>query len=79
MRRRDKSSLSCCAGQGILCSVCRCSTPRLESVCTPENRFSFDEIFTARKRSLGQGNMFTGVCLSTGGGGLVEGVPAPGS
>ena len=24
-------------------------------------------IFTARKRSLGQGNMFTGVCLSTGG------------
>ena len=23
-------------------------------------------IFTARKRSLGQGNMFTGVCLSTG-------------
>ena len=27
---------------------------------------------TARKRSLGQGNMFTGVCLSTGG------VPGPG-
>ena len=25
-------------------------------------------IITARKRSLGQGNMFTGVCLSTGGG-----------
>ena len=24
-------------------------------------------LFTARKRSLGQGNMFTGVCLSTGG------------
>ena len=24
-------------------------------------------VFTARKRSLGQGNMFTGVCLSTGG------------
>ena len=24
-------------------------------------------IFTTRKRSLGQGNMFTGVCLSTGG------------
>ena len=24
-------------------------------------------IFTARKRSLGQGNMLTGVCLSTGG------------
>ena len=24
-------------------------------------------IITARKRSLGQGNMFTGVCLSTGG------------
>ena len=37
-------------------------------------------IFTALKRSLGQGNMFTGVCLSTGGvpgpweGGLVPGV-----
>ena len=26
-------------------------------------------IFTSRKRSLGQGNIFTGVCLSTGGGG----------
>ena len=25
---------------------------------------------TARKRSLGQGNMFTGVCLSTKGGGV---------
>ena len=29
-------------------------------------------LVTTRKRSLGQGNMFTGVCLST------EGVPAPG-
>ena len=29
-------------------------------------------LVTARKRSLGQGNMFTGVCLSTGG------VPGPG-
>ena len=28
---------------------------------------SFVIIFTARKRSLGQGNIFTGVCLSTGG------------
>ena len=27
-------------------------------------------IFTACKRSLGQGNIFTGICLSTGGGGL---------
>ena len=26
-------------------------------------------IFTARKRSFGQGNKFTGVCLSTGGAG----------
>ena len=39
--------------------------------------------FTARKRSLGQGNMFTGVCLSTGGcllggGGPVWGAPSPG-
>ena len=33
-------------------------------------------IFTARKRSLGQGNMFTGVCLSREGC-LVWGVPAP--
>ena len=36
--------------------------------------------FTARKRSLGQANMFTGVCLSTGGclvpgGGWSQGVP----
>ena len=29
-------------------------------------------VITARKRSLGQGNMFTGVCLPTGG------VPGPG-
>ena len=29
--------------------------------------FLLQRIFTARKRSLGQGNMFTGVCLSTGG------------
>ena len=44
-------------------------------------------LVTARKRSLGQGNMFTGVCLSTGGildwgvwsGGYRSwGVPAPG-
>ena len=38
-------------------------------------------VFTARKRSLGQGNVFTGVCLSTGevpGPEGVEGVPAPG-
>ena len=28
-------------------------------------------LITARKRSLGQGNMFTGVCLSTGGGGCL--------
>ena len=47
-------------------------------------------VITARKRSLGQGNMFTGVCLSTGGawsggvawsmgrGCLVWGVPALG-
>ena len=34
--------------------------------------FGISCIFTARKRSLGQGNMFTGVCLSTGR------VPAPG-
>ena len=44
-----------------------------------ENLNGMVGIFTARKRSLGQGNMFTGVCLSTGGGGgLVLGVPAPG-
>ena len=29
-------------------------------------------IFTARKRSFGQGNKFTGVCLSTRGGGWVS-------
>ena len=31
---------------------------------------TFGTIITARKRSLGPGNMFTGVCLSTGGGGV---------
>ena len=30
--------------------------------------FLAKEVFTARKRSLGQGNVFTGICLSTGGG-----------
>ena len=38
---------------------------------------TFRYIITARKRSLGQGNMFTDVCLSTGGclvpGGLLPG------
>ena len=33
-------------------------------VSSPFNEYN---IFTARKRSLGQGNMFKGVCLSTGG------------
>ena len=32
-----------------------------------KNSFDF-VIFTSRKRSLGQGNVFTGVCLSTEGG-----------
>ena len=31
------------------------------------NAFLFQLIFTAHKRSLGQGNVFTDVCLSTGG------------
>ena len=35
-------------------------------------------VITARKRSLGHGNMFTGVCLSTGVPGQVGGVPGPG-
>ena len=36
-------------------------------------------LITARKRSLGQGNMFTGVCLSTGGGvSAPRGVHGPG-
>ena len=33
----------------------------------PESINNEHEIVTARKRSLGQGSMFTGVCLSTGG------------
>ena len=37
-----------------------------------------NNIITARKRSLGQGNMFTGVCLSTGGCLVPGGVPDPG-
>ena len=32
------------------------------------------KIFTARKRSLGQGNVFTPVCLFTGGGVVLRGV-----
>ena len=41
--------------------------------------FSSEEVFiTARKRSLGQGNMFTGVSLSTGGGCLLQGGTGPG-
>ena len=34
-------------------------------------------IITARKRSLGQGNKFTSVCLSTGGGGVPDQVHPP--
>ena len=45
MRRLDRSSLFCCADQGILCSVCRYSTPRLVFVCTPENRFHLMKFF----------------------------------
>ena len=33
-------------------------------------------IITARKRSLGEGNVFTGVCLFTGGAILSKGVPS---
>ena len=39
---------------------------------------SISYIFTARKRSFGQGNMFTVVCLSTGGGVWSQGVPCHG-
>ena len=51
--------------------------------CEAVTRYLYYCIFTARKRSLGQGNMFPGVCLSTGGfwsgGCLVPGgVPGPG-
>ena len=42
-------------------------------------KFGYNEqIFTARKRSLGQGNMFTPVCHSVYRGGLVPGVAGPG-
>ena len=38
------------------------------SLCRGRGRGDVERfLFTARKRSLGQGNMFTGVCLSTGG------------
>ena len=54
-------------------------------MCTTE-KYKYLHL-TAHKRSLGQGNMFTGVCLSTGGvpapggaclGGLVQGGSGPG-
>ena len=35
-------------------------------------------LITVRKRRLGQGNTFTGVCLSTGGGPGPRGLPGPG-
>ena len=48
-------------------------------------KIDFIFFITARKQSLGQGDMFTGVCLSTGGclvpwgwGAWSRGVPAPG-
>ena len=43
---------------------------RIEHKKTKACGYSF---VTARKRSLGQGNMFTGVCLSTGGVCMVPG------
>ena len=36
-------------------------------VLCPKRKGGHHYLFTARKRSLGQGNVFTGVCLSTGG------------
>ena len=60
-----------------------CVNGPLDLVCCVQSR-----IIIARKRGLGQGNMFTGVCLSTRGGAwsgglvpggcLVPGVPGPG-
>ena len=41
-------------------------------------RLSHTGVITTRKRSLGQGNMFTGVCLSTGVVPAPRGVPGPG-
>ena len=43
-----------------------------ETVAIKLSNISILFLITSRKRSLGQGNMFAGVCLSTGG------VPGPG-
>ena len=55
-----------------LCRVCRVVKPIiLKSDASPMTQTATNAyIFTARKRSLGQGNVLTVVCLSTGGGWL---------
>ena len=52
---------------------------RLGPVCPVADPGFIQTIITTRKQSLGQGNMFTGVCLSTGGGAAWSrgGVPGP--
>ena len=50
------------------CLLCSCAT-----LC-----WHLSRIFTARKRSLGQGNMFTGMCLATGGSTPQDQVHPPG-
>ena len=59
-----------------------CTSKLVNSQCTMYN----SNIFTARKRSLGQGNICLQVCVCPRGGGclvpggcLVRGVPGPGS
>ena len=55
-----------------------CSSQKKSVVAIPKNEAHFNrsviyiKLFLPPKRSFGQGNIFTGVCLSTGGG-----VPAP--
>ena len=39
--------------------------------------WQYFKFFTARRQSLGQGNIFTGVCLSTGGRGFPDREPPP--
>ena len=56
-----------------LCS--HCSGSRWGLAAMRIAHFLFLDFITTRKRSLGQGNMFTGVCLFTGGGQVVADIP----
>ena len=67
MKSKNKTSTDV-SNQDMVFEVNKIQKVILDILQINKSIFHHIRIFTARKRSLGQGNMFTGVCLSTGGG-----------